>query len=76
MQHGISDSASWHARYKHSACVPQAPVKLISLARVLTLPGHRYVYAGGFPYDLTEGDLLAVFSQVRERQRPALRQPY
>lgn len=22
-----------------------------------------YVYAGGIPYDLTEGDLLAVFSQ-------------
>ena len=41
----------------------------------LTLPPwrRRYVYAGGFPYDLTEGDLLAVFSQVRELLRPALR---
>lgn len=24
-----------------------------------------YIYAGGLPYDLTEGDLLAIFSQAR-----------
>uniref|UniRef100_A0A803LXB7 C3H1-type domain-containing protein n=1 Tax=Chenopodium quinoa TaxID=63459 RepID=A0A803LXB7_CHEQI len=34
---GISDEASWHAKYKDSA----------------------YVFVGGIPYDLTEGDLLA-----------------
>lgn len=39
---GVSESASWHARFKHSA----------------------YIFAGGLPYDLTEGDVLAVFSQV------------
>ena len=38
---GISDQASWHAKYKDSA----------------------YVFVGGIPYDLTEGDLLAVFAQ-------------
>lgn len=38
---GISDDASWHAKYKDSA----------------------YVYVGGIPFDLTEGDLLAVFAQ-------------
>jgi RNA-binding motif X-linked protein 2 len=38
---GISEQASWHAKYKDSA----------------------YVYAGGIPFDLTEGDLLAVFAQ-------------
>lgn len=38
---GISEGASWHAKYKDSA----------------------YVYVGGLPFDLTEGDLLAVFSQ-------------
>ena len=38
---GISDDASWHAKYKDSA----------------------YVFVGGIPYDLTEGDLLAVFAQ-------------
>lgn len=38
---GISDDASWHAKYKDSA----------------------YVYVGELPYDLTEGDLLAVFAQ-------------
>lgn len=38
---GISDEASWHAKYKDSA----------------------YVFVGGLSYDLTEGDLLAVFSQ-------------
>lgn len=38
---GISDEASWHAKYKESA----------------------YVFVGGIPFDLTEGDLLAVFSQ-------------
>lgn len=41
---GISDSASWHARYKHSA----------------------YIFVGGLPYSLTEGDVLAVFSQYGE----------
>lgn len=38
---GISEEASWHAKFKHSA----------------------YIYVGGLPFDLTEGDLLAVFSQ-------------
>lgn len=41
---GISDSASWHARFKHSA----------------------YVFTGGLDYELTEGDILAVFSQYGE----------
>ncbi|XP_073134569.1 zinc finger CCCH domain-containing protein 25 [Henckelia pumila] len=41
---GISEEASWHAKYKDSA----------------------YVYAGGLPFDLTEGDLLAVFAQYGE----------
>ncbi|GAB2217155.1 hypothetical protein Droror1_Dr00000319 [Drosera rotundifolia] len=41
---GISDEASWHAKYKGSA----------------------YVFVGGVPYDLTEGDLLAVFAQYGE----------
>ncbi|KAI3836900.1 hypothetical protein MKW98_005233 [Papaver atlanticum] len=41
---GISDDASWHAKYKESA----------------------YVFVGGIPYDLTEGDLLAVFAQYGE----------
>ena len=39
---GLTDKASWHDRYKHSA----------------------YVFAGGLPFELTEGDLLAVFAQV------------
>lgn len=41
---GLSEDASWHARYKHSA----------------------YVFAGGIPYDLTEGDVLAIFAQYGE----------
>ncbi|GER56213.1 RNA recognition motif (RRM)-containing protein [Striga asiatica] len=41
---GISEEASWHAKYKDSA----------------------YVYVGGIPFDLTEGDLLAVFAQYGE----------
>ncbi|KAJ4803654.1 glycine-rich RNA-binding-like protein [Rhynchospora pubera] len=41
---GISDEASWHAKYKDSA----------------------YVFVGGLSYDLTEGDLLAVFAQYGE----------
>lgn len=41
---GISEGASWHAKYKDSA----------------------YVYVGGIPFDLTEGDLLAVFAQYGE----------
>lgn len=38
---GISEEASWHAKYKDSA----------------------YIFVGGIPYDLTEGDLLAIFAQ-------------
>ncbi|KAF5193771.1 RNA-binding motif protein, X-linked [Thalictrum thalictroides] len=41
---GISEDASWHAKYKDSA----------------------YVFVGGLPYDLSEGDLLAIFSQYGE----------
>ncbi|KAF7154314.1 hypothetical protein RHSIM_Rhsim01G0236200 [Rhododendron simsii] len=41
---GISEAASWHAKYKDSA----------------------YVFVGGVPFDLTEGDLLAVFAQYGE----------
>ena len=38
---GLSEHASWHARFKDSA----------------------YVFVGGISFDLTEGDLLAVFAQ-------------
>ncbi|CAL5438870.1 unnamed protein product [Camellia sinensis] len=38
---GISEQASWHAKYKDSASV----------------------FVRGIPFDLTEGDLLAVFAQ-------------
>lgn len=38
---GISEQASWHAKYNDSA----------------------YVFVGGIPFDLTEGDLIAVFAQ-------------
>ncbi|XWS71584.1 hypothetical protein CRYUN_Cryun03dG0150400 [Craigia yunnanensis] len=41
---GISEEASWHAKYKHSA----------------------YIFVGGLPFDLTEGDLLAVLAQYGE----------
>nr|GMD64373.1 zinc finger CCCH domain-containing protein 25 [Ipomoea batatas]GME12573.1 zinc finger CCCH domain-containing protein 25 [Ipomoea batatas] len=41
---GLSEDASWHAKYKDSA----------------------YVFVGGIPFDLTEGDLLAVFAQYGE----------
>ena len=44
VESGISESASWHARFKHSA----------------------YVFAGGLPFTMTEGDVLAVFSQYGE----------
>lgn len=43
-EQGLTESASWHARFKHSA----------------------YVFAGGLSYDLTDGDLLAVFAQYGE----------
>ena len=41
---GLSEKASWHDRFKHSA----------------------YVFVGGLPFELTEGDLLAVFAQCGE----------
>jgi RNA-binding motif X-linked protein 2 len=41
---GLSESASWHAEFKHSA----------------------YVFIGGLDFALTEGDVLAVFSQYGE----------
>jgi RNA-binding motif X-linked protein 2 len=44
IESGMSESASWHARFKHSA----------------------YVFAGGLPFNMTEGDVLAVFSQYGE----------
>ena len=44
VRQGLSDSASWHAKFANSA----------------------YVFAGGLSFDLTEGDVLAVFSQYGE----------
>ena len=44
VRQGLSESASWHAKFKHSA----------------------YIFAGGLSSDLTEGDVLAVFSQYGE----------
>ena len=44
VRQGLSDSASWHAKFSNSA----------------------YVFAGGLSFDLTEGDVLAVFSQYGE----------
>lgn len=44
VERGVKDSASWHARYSHSA----------------------YIFAGGLDFELTEGDLLAVFAQYGE----------
>ncbi|GAA0164703.1 hypothetical protein LIER_20274 [Lithospermum erythrorhizon] len=41
---GISEQASWHAKYNDSA----------------------YVFVGGIPFQLTEGDLLAIFAQYGE----------
>lgn len=41
---GLSEKASWHARYAHSA----------------------YIFAGGLPFDLSEGDILAIFAQYGE----------
>ena len=41
---GLTEGASWHEGFKHSA----------------------YVYVGGLDYELTEGDLLAVFAQYGE----------
>jgi len=41
---GISDTASWHYAYRHSA----------------------YIFIGGLDFDLSEGDILAVFSQFGE----------
>ena len=44
VRQGLSENASWHAKFKHSA----------------------YIFAGGLSSDLTEGDVLAVFSQYGE----------
>lgn len=44
IQLGLSETASWHAKFKHSA----------------------YIFTGGLDYELTEGDLLAVFAQYGE----------
>ncbi|ERN15726.1 hypothetical protein AMTRI_Chr07g26300 [Amborella trichopoda] len=41
---GVSEEASWHAKYRDSA----------------------YIFIGGIPFDLTEGDLLAIFAQYGE----------
>lgn len=44
LKYNISQSASWHTKYKDSA----------------------YIYIGNFPFEITEGDLVIVFSQYGE----------
>eukprot|EP00887_Chlorella_sp_A99_P003588 scaffold7.g3588.t1 len=61
---GLIDKASWHDRYKHSAYVFVGGRVLCS---GLLLPRQRrHLGWGALPYELTEGDVLAVFSQYGE----------
>jgi RNA-binding motif X-linked protein 2 len=91
---GLSENASWHARFKHSAYIfagawaggtQHAPCHLLhscqphlAACRCLTSPGFPSARlasavthvllstAGGLDFELTEGDLLAVFAQYGE----------
>lgn len=49
---GIHGSGSWHDQYKGA---------FYSLTR-----DSAYVFVGGLPYDLTEGDVITIFSQYGE----------
>lgn len=44
----------------------KAHVHCCSQLHAVRVAHARYIYAGGLSYELTEGDVLAVFSQARQ----------
>lgn len=58
------DSASWHAQYKVRNLNLRYPDPFLIL--LLRRQDSAYIFIGGLPYELTEGDLISVFSQYGE----------
>lgn len=59
---GLEGKTSWHNQYSDSAYVFVGEV-IDSSATPLILSLHAPPPLGGLDYDLTEGDVLSVFSQ-------------
>lgn len=57
-----------------ASSTPRTCTAVLCLSTATDATAHtRYVYAGGLAYELTEGDVLAVFSQARaQTQRVAM----
>lgn len=50
------------------ACARENPRKEKLTSSVSCAASDRYIFSGGLSFELTEGDLVAVFSQVLQRQ--------
>ena len=67
---GVEDNISWHKQYKDSAYIfignnnLYPDIYQLGITFLQTFI-HLYMWfiSGGLPYDLTEGDILCVFSQ-------------
>ena len=58
----VSTEASWHADYRGAlALLTPSNVSALTLCA-----DTAYVYIGGLPFDLSEGDILTIFSQYGE----------
>ena len=52
----LGAKGSWHDQYKGTS-------RRASNEQLLSRPDSAYVFVGGIAYDLTEGDVIAIFSQ-------------
>lgn len=62
---GINEKASWHSEYKDSAWVFIGKKTKMIMMMMMMKSGSPSSFspAGGFPYELSEGDVICVFSQ-------------
>lgn len=63
---GDGISASWHDDYKGETCFSstkeiQTYKQVANMASLYS--DSAYIFVGGLPYDLTEGDVITIFSQ-------------
>ena len=61
LEAGVSTEASWHADYRSVHSLVLHIVQGLTFSR-----DTAYIYIGGLPFDISEGDIITIFSQYGE----------
>jgi RNA-binding motif X-linked protein 2 len=60
---GDGTTASWHDDYKGMYTLTESGEKLEGTKATFFITDSAYVFVGGLPFELTEGDVITVMSQ-------------